>query len=440
MPHRSQHAPRSRKSGLSFLLAAKQCEMADLRQLQHTSALVQVTSRMIHELQRERGLSNLFLGSRGARFGEALDAQTAASDATALELQDSFDHLDTGAGRHDNGARLFSRIAYVLHGLAALPSLRHAIRQQDWTPQRATAAYVQLIAGLLAVVCEAADTASDPTISRLLVALFNFMQGKEWAGQERATGSFMFASGVTQHDDQQRLLHLIDSQERCLQVFHDFASDDTQRLWRECQRASALVELERMRRLLATASVGGGLNIQLSQPWFECCSQRMDEMRLVENQMTRELLARCETQYAAAEQEAQQLAALQTEWDAPGQSRHSTPDPAVLDQFFQQASPTAHAAPSQPVHTQLERSVLDLVQAQAQRLQSMADELDTVRASLNERKLIERAKGLLMAHRQLSEEAAHKAMRQMAMSQNKRLVDVAEAVLAMRDVLAAGTP
>jgi AmiR/NasT family two-component response regulator len=65
----------------------------------------------------------------------------------------------------------------------------------------------------------------------------------------------------------------------------------------------------------------------------------------------------------------------------------------------------------------------------------MGHELDTVRASLNERKLIERAKGLLMAHRHLSEEEAHKTMRQMAMNQNRRMIDVAEALLSMAEVL-----
>ncbi|MDZ7818708.1 MAG: ANTAR domain-containing protein [Aliarcobacter sp.] len=84
---------------------------------------------------------------------------------------------------------------------------------------------------------------------------------------------------------------------------------------------------------------------------------------------------------------------------------------------------------------QVDRSILEMVQEQSRRLQSMSDELDTVRASLNERKLVERAKGLLMAHRQLSEEEAHKTMRQMAMNQNRRLVEVAEAVLAMAEVL-----
>ena len=76
-----------------------------------------------------------------------------------------------------------------------------------------------------------------------------------------------------------------------------------------------------------------------------------------------------------------------------------------------------------------------MVQEQSARIQAMSNELDTVRATLNERKVVERAKGLLMAHRQLTEEEAYKALRQMAMNQNRRLLEVAEAVLTMADVL-----
>jgi AmiR/NasT family two-component response regulator len=91
-------------------------------------------------------------------------------------------------------------------------------------------------------------------------------------------------------------------------------------------------------------------------------------------------------------------------------------------------------------HSSLTRSVLDLVHEQSQRLHAMAAELDTVRASLSERKVIERAKGLLMAHRQLGEDDAHKLLRQTAMTQNRRLVDVAEAVLSMAHVLPSTPP
>jgi two-component system, response regulator / RNA-binding antiterminator len=63
------------------------------------------------------------------------------------------------------------------------------------------------------------------------------------------------------------------------------------------------------------------------------------------------------------------------------------------------------------------------------------EELEKSRAALNDRKRIERAKGLLMTHRDLSEEDAYKTLRRMAMDQNKRLVDVAEAVLNLADLL-----
>jgi len=63
---------------------------------------------------------------------------------------------------------------------------------------------------------------------------------------------------------------------------------------------------------------------------------------------------------------------------------------------------------------------------------------EAVRASLNERRIIERAKGLLMAHRNMREDEAYKTLRQMAMNQNRRLVDVAAAVLSLADVLPGG--
>jgi hypothetical protein len=87
----------------------------------------------------------------------------------------------------------------------------------------------------------------------------------------------------------------------------------------------------------------------------------------------------------------------------------------------------------------LERSILGMVQEQARRLQAMSDELDAVRTSLTERKVVERAKGLLMAHRQMTEDDAYKALRQMAMNQNRRIVDVAHAVLSLADVLPGGS-
>ena len=413
------------KSGLSFLIAARRCEINDLEQLTRTSALVKVTGRLVHALQKERGISNVFLGSQGERFAAQLPLQVQECRQVEAALRVSFEHLDTDAGHLHNGARLFSRIAFVLHGLDALPGLRQRIQARDVSVAEVTAAFVKLIAGLLAVVFEAADSATNPEISRLLVAMFNFMQGKEFAGQERAFGAATFASGRTDSHSQQHWLHLIQSQERCVQVFTNFSPPALRELWQGCQSPATLAELERLRRI-ACSVAAGALDTNLSQRWFECCTHRIDAMKSVEDQLAAELLQLCEQKIVQARAELRDHQMIQA---------------SLTGQHAQTPVGGGQGNPGATTYgPHLDRAILDLVQEQSGRLQAMSDELETARASLNERKVVERAKGLLMAHRKLSEEEAYKMLRQTAMNQNRRLTDVAEAVLAMADYLATGTP
>ena len=81
-------------------------------------------------------------------------------------------------------------------------------------------------------------------------------------------------------------------------------------------------------------------------------------------------------------------------------------------------------------------SVLALVQEQSQRLHAMQGELETARTALNERKTLERAKGLLMKSRGFSEDEAYRALRKRAMENNSRLVDVARQLIAVSDLIA----
>ena len=75
-----------------------------------------------------------------------------------------------------------------------------------------------------------------------------------------------------------------------------------------------------------------------------------------------------------------------------------------------------------------------LLQTQAERLARTETELQAARRALSERKVIERAKGMLMARLNLSEEAAFRMLQKTSMDQNRRLLDVAEAALALPDI------
>ena len=402
------------KSGSSFFLAARRCEIRELEQLALTSNLVSVIGGLIHALQKERGLSNVFLASHGTRFGDRRLRQVAECERVEQQLRLHFDVLDTDSVGVRNGARLFSRIACVLHALDALRALRQRIGAQALPTEDATAAIVRLIAGLLGVVFEAADGATDPEISRALVAMFNFMQGKEFAGQERACGAAAFACGHTDETQRQQWQHLIASQERCCEVFTGFCGAAMLAAWRANQAGASLVEIERLRRIGCAVHAQGTLNTGLSQEWFEACTQRIDAMKAVEDLLASNLRVLCERKISVARIEMRD-------------------QQAILDALSHQADSDSDAPTS--YGPRIERSILDLVQEQARRLQAMGCELDTVRAALNERKVVERAKGLLMASRKLNEDDAYAMLRQTAMNQKRKLVDVAEAVLAMSDFL-----
>ena len=75
--------------------------------------------------------------------------------------------------------------------------------------------------------------------------------------------------------------------------------------------------------------------------------------------------------------------------------------------------------------------ILQVLQEQKAKLAAMEAERDAARRALNERKIIERAKGVLMARFSMPEDEAYRTLRKTSMEQNRRLYDVAEATLAV---------
>ena len=80
--------------------------------------------------------------------------------------------------------------------------------------------------------------------------------------------------------------------------------------------------------------------------------------------------------------------------------------------------------------------IIEAAVARFEQFQSLKRELDDTETKLSERKVIERAKGILMRSRNLSEEDAYRALRRQAMETNARLAEVARQVIAVSGLLA----
>jgi len=81
------------------------------------------------------------------------------------------------------------------------------------------------------------------------------------------------------------------------------------------------------------------------------------------------------------------------------------------------------------------KPIIDVACARFEEFQRLRGELAQARENLSERKLVERAKGILMQRRGLTEEAAFSALRGMAMDRKQRLAEVARSLIEAAELL-----
>ncbi len=81
------------------------------------------------------------------------------------------------------------------------------------------------------------------------------------------------------------------------------------------------------------------------------------------------------------------------------------------------------------------KPVLETAIARFQMMSQIRSELDAAKTALAERKTIDRAKGLLIQAKGLSEDEAYSLLRKTAMDQGRRLFDVADALVTASDLL-----
>ena len=81
------------------------------------------------------------------------------------------------------------------------------------------------------------------------------------------------------------------------------------------------------------------------------------------------------------------------------------------------------------------KPILDMAVSRFKAFSRLQQELADARSALEERKIIDRAKGILMKSRKLSEDEAYALLRQTAMNEKKKLADIAQSVVMAAAIL-----
>ncbi len=206
--------------------------------------VVERSAQLVHELQKERGMSAGFIGSEGRKFADALPRQRQQVD----EAISRFQGLERGSVHEQADL-----------GLSELTGIRDQVDKLAIEAPRQVAFYSQLIASLLKVVDEISLRSQDAAIALQTNAYAAFLQNKERMGMERATLSNVFAKGSFTPATLQQFMSLLSAQQSYLERFRAAASPAQQRLLEEIEKSPVIAEVAKYEQLALDKMTEGGL-------------------------------------------------------------------------------------------------------------------------------------------------------------------------------------
>ena len=157
---------------------------------QHVRLGALMTS-LVHEQQKERGASAVFLGTNGAQFSDIVTRQRVLTDAAMAGVSGAISNLDFA----DLPLPLAKSLNDINEKTVQLPQIRAAVDGLSISTSDAVAYYSQSNGRLLGMLDTLSKMSPDGKIAVHLMALSSFLKGKENAGLERAIGGVGFAEG-----------------------------------------------------------------------------------------------------------------------------------------------------------------------------------------------------------------------------------------------------
>ena len=240
-------------------------------------------SNLVHELQRERGLSAGFLGSKGNAMRTELATQRAAS-TTAADLAKV--HLQRFAG--DVQLASSKALSETQRSLSLWRETRADVDRLGLTVPQSNSFYTSLITSLLGLVEAIAEQSSDRDVSSAAAAYLGLMKAKEIAGQERAAAAL---SGALDLAAYARLAALAAAQDVHLASLLSHANSAQKATFSRLFSGGAIDTFKAMRATIAEAGPSGSIAQLGAKAWFDGATARIDVMKEIENAFAKDLRA-----------------------------------------------------------------------------------------------------------------------------------------------------
>jgi len=257
-------------------------------------------SALVHETQKERGTTAVYMTSRGQKFSQLIVQQHKETDQRLQQLNSFFkgtspDAIDFSAINY--GDEFHKAISQILKKLDKVPLVRkQAIGFQQDT-NRIITFYSQLNADLLALLDKIPNLSIDARVAMMSSSYVSFLRAKELTGIERAVISSILSadSQVSQQDlgiNIKKAITLKAKQDAFYTNFRVAAPKKSIEALKELNETENVGEVNKIRARIFSDFFASGANLFAVNvdTWFDASSKKINALKQIENIISSQLL------------------------------------------------------------------------------------------------------------------------------------------------------
>ncbi|HAT7569066.1 TPA: HAMP domain-containing protein [Citrobacter werkmanii] len=248
-------------------------QMENIAQL---TALARSAGNVVHELQKERGMSVGFLGAEGKTFKDELNAQRALTDREIEIFVRSLSDTALQAGDVTTSVAAFKK------NILSLATIREKVTQLGLPASEVVKFYTGVIADVLHFVGRLGTLTDSGEMANSFAAYYNLLNLKEQAGIERALLSNIFSSGHFADGQLHQLSDVVSKQNVWLAQSLRLSSPEQAAMLKSRLQSTEATQALSLREAAFSHAANGGFDVDPTV-WFKVQTQRIEVMRQIEN-------------------------------------------------------------------------------------------------------------------------------------------------------------
>src|SRR5574344_946587 len=273
-----------------ILLAAKLAydsyrSLENLKSLDKVVILSTKIGALVHETQKERGMTAGFIGSKGVKFKDELPRQREEVNKQITFLNEFLSDFDKSKYSDDFVKNLNSG----LEKLKDLQGVRNSVNSLNIAAPIAIAYYTDTNTLLLNTLGTIVKFSNSPNVTKELGSYMNFLLSKERTGIERAVGTNTFAQNKFTEGLKARFYTLIAEQTAYMDIFSKIASKDIVDFYLKTVVGKDIEEVEKMRKIALFSNIEENFGVDPNY-WFETITNKINLLKQVEDHISTHLL------------------------------------------------------------------------------------------------------------------------------------------------------